>query len=307
MKSIISFENVSKVFNKDFYALKNVTFEIGEGMFGLIGPNGAGKSTLMKSLVTLINPDKGKIIVDGYDIKKDSLKVRNVVGYLPQEFSIYPNLTSKEFLNYIGQINKIGNRQNRKNKIEKVLKQVNLWEMRNKKVGGFSGGMKRRLGIAAAILKNPKILIVDEPTAGLDPEERIRFRMLLVELSKEKCVILSTHIVEDISSSCEKIGFLNKGEIQYIGSPMEFILKAEGKVREFNVENEDEMLDLKQKYQLIGIRRTQAGTIVRVVANNFLKFDKGVDVEPNLEDAYMYFMKYGKGNKGGFKEGKVYA
>ncbi|AKA67975.1 ABC transporter ATP-binding protein [Clostridium scatologenes] len=295
MKDIIAFENVCKIYNKEFYALNNVNLKIGDGMFGLLGPNGAGKSTLMKSLITLIMPDKGRIMVDGYDTKTHSLEVRDIVGYLPQDFSIYPNLTAFEFLDYMGQINNIGSRKTRNRKIEEVLNKVNLWEARNKKVGGFSGGMKRRLGIANAILKDPKILIVDEPTAGLDPEERVRFRMLLVELSKQKCVILSTHIVEDISSSCERIALLNKGSIEYLGSPIDFILKAKGKVREFKVLSDEEILKLKDKYEVISVKRTSSGKFLRVVGEDFQKEGYGIDMEPNLEDAYMYFMKYGKG------------
>ncbi|NMM61797.1 ABC transporter ATP-binding protein [Clostridium sp. P21] len=297
MKDIIAFENVCKIYNKKFYALNNVNLKIGDGMFGLLGPNGAGKSTLMKSLITLIIPDKGSIMVNGYDTRTHSLEVRDIVGYLPQDFSIYPNLTAFEFLDYMGQINNIGSKKTRNRKIEEVLNKVNLWEARNKKVGGFSGGMKRRLGIANAILKDPKILIVDEPTAGLDPEERVRFRMLLVELSKQKCVILSTHIVEDISSSCERIGLLNKGSIEYLGSPMDFILEAKGKVREFKVLSDEEILKLKDKYEVISVKRTSSGKFLRVVGEDFQEEGYGIDMEPNLEDAYMYFMKYGKGEK----------
>lgn len=297
MKDIIAFENVSKIYNKNQYALNNVNLKIGEGMFGLLGPNGAGKSTLMKSIITLITPEKGRIIVDGYDTKTHSLEVRDIVGYLPQEFSIYPNLTAWEFLDYMAQINNLGGKKMRRKKIEEVLDKVNLLDEKNKKVGSFSGGMKRRLGIANAILKNPKILIVDEPTAGLDPEERIHFRMLLVELSKQKCVILSTHIVEDISSSCETIGLINRGRIQYLGSPMDFILKAKEKVKEFKVSTQEDILSLKDQYEIISIKRTSSGKFLRVVGDNFADGVDGIEVEPNLEDAYMYFMKYGEGEK----------
>lgn len=297
MKDIIVFENVSKIYNKNQYALNNVNLKIREGMFGLLGPNGAGKSTLMKSLITLITPEKGRIMVDGYDTKTHSLEVRDIVGYLPQDFSIYTDLTAWEFLDYMAQINNLGGKKMRRKKIESVLDKVNLLDAKDKKVGGFSGGMKRRLGIAHAILKDPKILIVDEPTAGLDPEERIRFRMLLVELSKQKCVILSTHIVEDISSSCETIGLLNKGRIEYLGSPMNFILKAKDKVKEFKVSTQEEILSLKDKYEIISVKRTSLGKFLRVVGEEFTNNTDGIDVEPNLEDAYMYFMKYGEGEK----------
>lgn len=298
MKNIVVFENVSKIYNKNQYALNNVNLKIGEGMFGLLGPNGAGKSTFMKSLITLITPEKGRIMVEGYDTRTHSLEVRDIVGYLPQDFSIYPNLTAEEFLDYIAQINNLGSKKIRKKRIEEVLSKVNLLEVKNKKVGGFSGGMKRRLGIANAILKDPKILIVDEPTAGLDPEERIRFRMLLVELSRQKCVILSTHIVEDIASSCETIALLDKGQIQYLGSPIEFILKAKEKVREFKVFTQEDILRLKDKYEIISTKRTSSGTFLRVVGESFSNELENIEVEPNLEDAYMYFMKYGQGEIG---------
>lgn len=292
MKELVSFEHVTKIYNRKFKALNDVSFKIGEGMFGLLGANGAGKTTLMKSLVTLNNPEKGRIIVDRYDTQKQGLEVRNIVGYLPQDFSIYPNLTAYEFLDYIAQINKINNSKVRKSKIQEVLEGVNLWQVKDKKVGGFSGGMKRRLGIAQAILKDPKILIVDEPTAGLDPEERIRFRMLLTEFSQNKCVILSTHIVEDIASSCETIGFLNKGTLMYFGSPVDFIEKVRGKVKEFCISDRKEMLYLKNTYEIISERRTSNGTFIRAIGDNLLNEEKGTLVEPNLEDAYMYYVKY---------------
>lgn len=303
MEELVSFEHVTKIYNDKFTALRDVSFKIGEGMFGLLGANGAGKTTLMKCVVTLHDPERGRIIIDGYDTQKQALEVRNIVGYLPQDFSIYPSLTAYEFLDFIAQINKISNKKIRKNKIHEVLEGVNLWKVKDKKVGGFSGGMKRRLGIAQAILKDPKILIVDEPTAGLDPEERIRFRMLLTEFSKNKCVILSTHIVEDIASSCETIGFLNKGTLMYFGSPVDFIERVRGKVKEFCIREQSEMIYLKNTYEVISARRTSNGIFVRAIGDEIFNESKGNLVEPNLEDAYMYYVK----NNECKKEGKKYA
>ena len=284
MTNKIIFENVSKSYGK-FKALDGINLEIPEGMFGLLGPNGAGKTTFMKILVTLLEPSEGKVLINGHDAANDKLDVRNIIGFLPQEFSIYPQLTAYEFLEYIAGLNGIKD----KSKITKALEQVNLLEVKNKKVGGFSGGMKRRLGIAQAILKEPKILIVDEPTAGLDPEERIRFRTLLVELSQERSVILSTHIVEDISSTCENIAFIVKGSMKYIGSTDVFINKANGKVREFVVRDTRDLSAIKLKYRIISLRRFSDHTLVRVVGD-YSREDEGKEVEPNLEEAYVYFM-----------------
>jgi len=284
MTNKIVFENVSKSYGK-FKALDDIDLEIPEGMFGLLGPNGAGKTTFMKILVTLLDPSKGKVLINGHDAANDKMDVRNIIGFLPQEFSIYPQLTAHEFLEYIAGLNGIKD----KSKITKALEQVNLLEVKNKKVGGFSGGMKRRLGIAQAILKEPKILIVDEPTAGLDPEERIRLRTLLVELSQERSVILSTHIVEDISSTCENIAFIVKGSMKYIGSTDVFINKAKGKVREFVVKNTSYLSAIKLKYRIISLRRFSDHTLVRAVGD-YSSEDGGNEVEPNLEEAYVYFM-----------------
>ncbi|MCH5139022.1 ABC transporter ATP-binding protein, partial [Clostridiaceae bacterium UIB06] len=207
-------KNVTKKYGK-FKAISNLNLEIKEGMFGLLGHNGAGKTTLMKLITTLSEPSSGKVIVNGLDTIKNKMEIKNIIGFLPQEFSVYPDLTAYEFLDYIAKLNYIKDNKKRKKLIERILEKVNLSEAKDKKIGGFSGGMKRRIGIAQAIIKDPKVLIVDEPTAGLDPEERIRFRTMLVELSESKIVILSTHIVEDIAASCEQMAFLQNGRLRY--------------------------------------------------------------------------------------------
>lgn len=291
MKNAIIFEDVSRVYNRKFRALDHVNLEVKEGMFGLLGPNGAGKTTLMKLITTLSEPNEGRITVNGFDVVKDKLKVRNIVGFLPQEIHIYPDLTAFEFLDFIGKLNNLRLKKGRRERIAEVLKQVNLFHEKDKKVRGFSGGMKRRLGIAQALLKKPEVLIVDEPTAGLDPEERIRFRTLLVELSQHKVVILSTHIVEDVSASCEKIGLLHNGKLRYVGSPMEFVKQAEGHVREICIQTRGELVTIKNQYPIIAVKQTRDGSRVRVIGDNFNSNLQVIDVEPNLEDAYIYFME----------------
>jgi ABC-type multidrug transport system ATPase subunit len=282
--------NVSKSYGRN-NALNNVTLNINEGMFGLLGNNGAGKSTLMSLITTLDEPSKGQITVDGYDVTKNKLEVRKSIGYLPQNFTIYPQLTAYEFLDHILMLNHYQKSKKRKELIHTVLEKVNLFDDKHKKVAGFSGGMLRRLGIAQAIVKDPKILIVDEPTAGLDPEERIRFRTMLFELSQQKIVILSTHIVEDISASCEQMCFLDKGEIKYVDSPIDFIGNVEGYVFEKCVNNRNELISIKEKHTVISMKQMRKGTIVRIIGEDMAENDSTQKVEPNLEDAYIYYLE----------------
>ena len=292
-------KNLSKSFKK-YKALNNINLEIRQGMFGLLGRNGAGKTTLMKIITTLLEPDEGEVIIEGLDVKKDKLQVRKIIGFLPQEFSIYPNLTAIEFLDYIARLNNMLSKKNRHIVIRETLKKVNLYDKKDCKVGGFSGGMRRRLGIAQAIIKDPKILIVDEPTAGLDPEERIRFRTMLVELSLNKIVILSTHIVEDISASCEQMGVLDYGKLKFIGSPSEFIKKAQGCVWEKDCKSKNELLNIKDSYNVINIRQSQNNTRVRFLNSSPLE-GGCILMEPNLEDAYLYFINSMKEKEEGVK------
>lgn len=282
----IVLKNVSKKFGKHT-ALKNVSLEINNGMFGLIGPNGAGKTTMMRLMTTLEEQSKGSISVNGFDTIKDKLEIRKIIGFLPQDFEVYPELKAIEFLNYIGNLNKINNKDT---VVNSLLKKVNLYSDKDRKIGGFSGGMRRRLGIAASLIKNPKILIVDEPTAGLDPEERIRFRSMIVELSQDRIVILSTHIVEDISASCEQIGLLVRGELGYVGRPYDFIDTVANKSWEIMIKDKSELVDIKEKYQIIAITQMKKETSIRVISESKPSINS-VLVNPNLEDAYLYYMK----------------
>lgn len=282
----IQINGVSKSY-KHKKALNEVTLNVQEGMFGLLGNNGAGKSTLMSLITTLEEQDTGNITVNGYDAVKDKLEIRKRIGYLPQNFTIYPQLTAEEFLDHILMLNHYGNKRRRNERIHEVLEKVNLLEVKHAKVNSFSGGMLRRLGIAQAIVKDPGILIVDEPTAGLDPEERIRFRTLLYELSRQKVVILSTHIVEDISASCDQLCFLHAGEVRYTGNPAEFIAKVEGHVFERFIADREELKDMQRRDQtVISIKQTQKGTVVRYISGE--TNHSAMRAEPNLEDAYLY-------------------
>ena len=227
MSATIEIRNLNQFYGKK-QALKDVNLTIEKGMFGLLGRNGAGKTTLMKVLVTLLPKSEGKVAVCGRSVEK-AQEVRRITGYLPQEFSMYPNMTVYEAMDYLGVLSGLSRLQ-RRQRIPQLLERVNLQEDRRKKVKTLSGGMKRRLGIAQAILHDPEVLIVDEPTAGLDPEERVRFRNLLCETAEERIVILSTHIVGDIEATCENIAVLDRGEIIYKGTVPELISMAEGRV-----------------------------------------------------------------------------
>ncbi|RXI51916.1 ABC transporter ATP-binding protein [Clostridium tetani] len=296
MQNFISIKNVNKTYNKK-KVLNNINLEIENGMFGLLGHNGAGKTTLMKIITTLITPDKGgKIEICGQDIKENKMNIRKIIGFLPQEFNIYPQMSAYEFLDYIALLNNIHNKNVRYELICNTLSKVNLLECKNGKVGQFSGGMKRRLGIAQAIIKNPSILVVDEPTAGLDPEERIKFRTMLVELSEDRIVILSTHIVEDISASCEKLALLLSGELKFVGTPDEFIKNTEGYVWEKIITDNKDLIGLKNKYSIISIKRTCGTSTVRFLGNSkdVSSLSNVNSVYPNLEDAYLYFMQNAK-------------
>ncbi|MEG2893392.1 MAG: ABC transporter ATP-binding protein [Clostridium sp.] len=289
----IIIKNLSKTYGNR-KVLNNINLEIDCGMFGLLGHNGAGKSTLMKILTTLTEPDKGgEIEICGYNALKQKLDVRKIVGFLPQEFNIYPQMTAEEFLDYIARLNDIKSLKDRKEIVTQSLENVNLLDSKDKKVGGFSGGMKRRLGIAQALIKNPKVLIVDEPTAGLDPEERIRFRTMLVELSQNKIVILSTHIVEDISASCEKIALFVSGNSKFVGSPVDFVKNVDNMVWEKLLTNNSELIEMKRLYSIVSMRQTSKGVVVRFISDeNNIKTSEGlISVTPNLEDAYLNFME----------------
>ncbi|MCG8377232.1 MAG: ABC transporter ATP-binding protein [Chlorobiales bacterium] len=215
----LEIKNLSKTYPNGVKAMQDVSLTIGKGMFGLLGENGAGKSTLMRTIATLQDADTGSVTFDGIDVSRDPVALRKILGYLPQEFGVYPSLTAEEFLLHIADLKGIAKASERKAQVDALLKKVNLWEDRRKKLGGYSGGMKQRFGIAQALLGEPRLIIVDEPTAGLDPRERNRFYNLLSEIGENTVVILSTHIVEDVSTLCSDMAIMGNGRVLLEGSP----------------------------------------------------------------------------------------
>lgn len=285
MENCIEIKELNKFYGKKKQALSNVNLTIEQGMFGLLGRNGAGKTTLMKTLATLLKKQSGSISVCGIPIE-NAKEIRKIVGYLPQDFSMYPTMTVIEAMDYLGILSGIGTKE-RKEHIDLLLKKVNLTEHKNKKVKALSGGMKRRLGIAQALLNDPKVLIVDEPTAGLDPEERIRFRNLLCDVSEERIVILSTHIVGDIEATCEKLAILNEGSILYCGTVSDLLDTANGKVFSKMVDKRD-LPKLKKEYNIIGMHSQGNKTYIRFLAE--VPYPDAESCEPNIEDAYMLYL-----------------
>lgn len=285
MENCIEIKELNKFYGKKKQALSNVNLTIEQGMFGLLGRNGAGKTTLMKTLATLLKKQSGSISVCGIPIE-NAKEIRKIVGYLPQDFSMYPTMTVIEAMDYLGILSGIGTKE-RKERIDLLLKKVNLTEHKNKKVKALSGGMKRRLGIAQALLNDPKVLIVDEPTAGLDPEERIRFRNLLCDVSEERIVILSTHIVGDIEATCEDLAILNEGSILYCGTVSDLLDTANGKVFSKMVDKRD-LPKLKKEYNIIGMHSQGNKTYIRFLAE--VPYPDAESCEPNIEDAYMLYL-----------------
>ncbi|MBS2100072.1 ABC transporter ATP-binding protein [Carboxylicivirga linearis] len=287
----IEIKDLSQVYKNDFRALNRVNLEINPGMFGLLGPNGAGKSTLMRILVTLQKPTHGEVFVNGMPLSKNRKEVRSYLGYLPQDFRFFAKLRTWEFLDYAASLAGIKSKKQRLSAVDDLLEQVGLFDVRNRFANKLSGGMKRRLGIAQALIGDPKIIIVDEPTTGLDPEERIRFRNILSNLSqKEVIIILSTHIVGDISSTCSQMALLNSGEVHFTGSPEQFIKQSEGHVFKTSV-TFDEMKRISETFPVITSIPDPAGYEVEFVADKPNGW-KASEVQPNLEHAYVYFMEY---------------
>ncbi len=286
----IKIENLNKVYRNGNYAIKNLNLEIPNGMFGLLGPNGAGKSTLMRILVTLMKPSSGKVTFDGLDLAKNRREIRSMLGYLPQDFSFFSKLKTYEFLDYAARLAGMKNSSARKTAVDHMLEEVGLYEARDRNANKLSGGMKRRLGIAQALINEPKIIIVDEPTTGLDPEERIRFRNLLSNIStRDVIIILSTHIVGDISSTCDNMALLNKGQLAFSGSPEDLVKEAVGKVWLINA-TETEYLEINEKYPVISTIPSEGGWEVQVVADDINGY-YGKPIDPNLEHAYVHFME----------------
>lgn len=286
----ITIRNLGKTYNNSNQALRDVELNIQNGMFGLLGPNGAGKTTLMRILVTLLEQSQGEVNVDGLDLQTHRAEIRSMIGYLPQDFSVFTRLTTWEFLDYVAALGGVTNKSDRVDAVDKMLEQVNLFDVRDRKCNKLSGGMKRRLGIGQALIGDPRIIIVDEPTVGLDPEERLRFRNLLADLSRQDIIIiLSTHIVGDISSTCQGVALLNNGGIVFNGAPQELIAKAKGHVWRIAA-TDTELEKIKAVYPVISTVPAEHGYDVQVVGEELTGIT-GEEVEPNLEDAYVYFME----------------
>ncbi|KAK58248.1 ABC transporter ATP-binding protein [Staphylococcus lugdunensis] len=289
----IVIKDVNKTYDRKTYALKNINLEINNGMFGILGRNGSGKSTLMNMLSTILQQSSGTIEINNISLTQTK-QIRKMIGYLPQDFDFYPNMKVKETLYYLGFLSGIP-KANLKINVAASLEKVNLVEHQNKKVKSLSGGMKKRLGIAQAIIHNPQVLIVDEPTAGLDSEERVRLRHLLSNLAKDKIVIISTHIVSDIESTCENIAILDKGVIAYKGSIKNLIELSDNKVYEITI-SPSKLNQLKKNNIFITkIQEYEHLLKVRFVSESNLEGTR--KVKQDFEDAYMYFLKMNQGGK----------
>ena len=281
---MLAIENLTHVYAGGVKALDNVSLEIGQGMFGLLGPNGAGKSTLMRSVATLQTPTSGTIKFDDIDVIKEPEKLRRVLGYLPQDFGVYPRVSAYDMLDHMAVLKGISKPSERRETVEALLQQTNLWNDRRKAIAGFSGGMRQRFGIAQALIGRPSLLIVDEPTAGLDPEERNRFLNLLSEVGENVVVILSTHIVEDVSDLCSRMAIIAGGKIVLIGAPQELTGKLAGRIWRKIIAKAD--LDRYQQTHVVILKRLVGGqTMIHVVADG----NPGDGFEPvnaGLEDLY---------------------
>ncbi len=280
---MLTINNLSKTYDNGVKAMDNISLEIPKGMFGLLGPNGAGKSSLMRTIATLQDADEGEINFDGINVLEDPQALRQRLGYLPQDFNVYPRISAYELLNHLAILKGIDNSAERKEAVEGLLAQTNLYQHRKNAVSGFSGGMRQRFGIAQALLGDPDLLIVDEPTAGLDPEERNRFHNLLVGLGEAKVIILSTHIVDDVSELCPQMAVLASGKIILQGEPIQLTDKLKGQIWKKSV-SQSEVSQIENDLNVISKRLFAGQTIVHVIAENA---PQGFDEAPaNLEDVY---------------------
>ena len=280
----LTIKNLSKRYRNGVLALDDVNLTIPKGMFGLLGPNGAGKSTLMRTLATLQDADSGSADLDGLDVLKEKDEVRKLLGYLPQEFGLYPKVSAWRLLHHFAELKGIGPASRRREVVEQLLQRTNLYGVRRRNLGGFSGGMKQRFGIALALLGDPKLIIVDEPTAGLDPEERVRFLNLLSEIGENVVVILSTHIVGDVSDLCPRMAIIHRGKVIRTGEPIELAGDLNGRVFR-KVVADDELSSLREQYQIISTRLAAGKSIVHVYSEEQLggSFES---VTPDLQDVY---------------------
>lgn len=284
----LKIESVSKRYREDIWGLRDFSLEIHTGILGLVGPNGAGKSTLMRILATVTRPTEGSVTWNGLDTLKSPNPLRAVLGYLPQDFGVYPNLSAVEFLEYLAAIKGLEGKSARK-RIDELLQVVSLTEARKRPLGGFSRGMRQRLGIAQALLNDPQLLIVDEPTSGLDPEERVRFRNLLSDLSGDRIVILSTHIVSDVEAASTEIAIINRGYLMVHCAPETLLQTVDGKVWMWVVPS-NTLTKIQQKHLVSSAIRRSDGVHVRMVADE-APAPEAEPVVPSLEDAYLYCLK----------------
>ncbi|PWT91731.1 MAG: multidrug ABC transporter ATP-binding protein [Acidobacteria bacterium] len=282
-------ERLSKTYPNGVQALRDITLHIPTGMFGLLGPNGAGKSTLMRTIATLQEPDRGSIQFNGLNVLKDKDAVRRVLGYLPQEFGVYPKVSAEVMLNHFAILKGITHPRERKETVDALLQQTNLYQVRKEKLGSYSGGMKQRFGIAQALLGNPKLIIVDEPTAGLDPAERVRFHNLLSEIGENIVVILSTHIVEDVSDLCSQMAVISKGSLLLTGEPAKTIDQLKGKVWRKTIQR-TELKEYENQLSIISTHLMSGRTVIHVISEN--QPDSSFsEVSPDLEDVYFSALK----------------
>ena len=280
----LKIENLTKTYPNGVKALDNVSLEITNGMFGLLGPNGAGKSSLMRTLATLQEADSGSVMLNDIDVFNNPTELRKVLGYLPQEFGVYPKITAEQLLDHVAVLKGITNGKERKELVGYLLQKVNLYDKKSQSVKGFSGGMKQRIGIAQALIGSPQLIIVDEPTAGLDPGERNRFHNLLADVGQEVIIILSTHIVDDVRELCSNMAIMNLGKIVYQGSPITVMDELKGKVWQKSIER-SQVDDYKNNFKVISDKMV-AGKPVIHVYNESNPGDGFSTVAPNLEDVF---------------------
>jgi len=280
----LNIKGLSKTYSNGVQAIKNVSLTLNEGMFGLLGPNGAGKSSLMRTIATLQEADDGSVYLDNIDVLKQKTAVRQLLGYLPQEFGVYPKISAEQMLDHIAQLKGISRHGERKELVSYLLEKVNLYKDKKKNLGTYSGGMKQRFGIAQALMGKPKLIIVDEPTAGLDPAERNRFYNLLSEIGENTIVILSTHIVEDVSTLCSRFAIICQGEVLYAGTPDEAVNQLNGKIFSKTVPKND-IIKYKENYKVISTQLKSGELSIRILAETNPPNDFE-PVSPNLEDVY---------------------
>lgn len=261
----LTISNLTKTYNNGVKALAGIQLEIRTGMFGLLGPNGAGKSSLMRTIATLQEPDKGTIIFNGLDVLKEKKELRKVLGYLPQQFGVYPKISAFDLLNHFAVLKGVSQKRERKEIVDALLHRTNLFKVKHQSLGGFSGGMKQRFGIAQALLTNPKLLIVDEPTAGLDPKERNQFYYLLSEIGEEAVVILSTHIVDDVKELCTRMAIMNNGQVVLEGKPLQLIDQINGQVFQKTIEKA-EIKNYRAEYKVINEQHYLGKPIIQILS-----------------------------------------